>query len=237
MVWRAFNVDVNPNNIKFPLPACARCLPFQNAKWNILKGPSDTTTKLLDAVEENLGIQTPRSIATARLMAVGAVGFHRSNQMLSAKAPWQYKTLYHYRHAANTRHNMGSSLMTLIEFAKADYRHITNERSGRTVAFLVPPNSPPRRTRAGAEAPERVIWMPLERTEYTPTRGRPANKLHKLRGAECDGRVLVAMCGPPGKEESDVRQKCHLCGMKTNHYTAARAISDLVTLRAIMKRG
>ena len=155
MVWRALNVNVNPNNVKFPLPACARCIPFQNAKWNVLKGPSDTTTKLLDTVEENLGIRTPRTIAMARLMAVGSVAFHRSNQMLSAKSPSQYPTLYHFRVASNNRHTMASSLMVLIEFAKANHKTITTRHpSAGSVSFaanLVPPNSPPRRTRAAGE--------------------------------------------------------------------------------------
>jgi hypothetical protein len=79
-VWRALNVDLS--NISFPLPPAARCLPFQNAYWNAMKGPSDTTTKLVDKVEEHLGIRKPRTIATARLLTIGAVAFHRSNQMI-----------------------------------------------------------------------------------------------------------------------------------------------------------
>ena len=56
MLWRALNVDVRASNLWFPLPPCRRCIPFQNAHWNVLKGPSDTTTKLLDNVEEHLDV-------------------------------------------------------------------------------------------------------------------------------------------------------------------------------------
>jgi hypothetical protein len=57
-IWRAFNnVNVNRSNISFPLPPAVRCLPFQNAYWNAMKGPSDTTTKLIDRVEETLGVR------------------------------------------------------------------------------------------------------------------------------------------------------------------------------------
>jgi len=37
-VWHALNVDVNASNIWFPLPPCARLIPFQNLLWNIFKG-------------------------------------------------------------------------------------------------------------------------------------------------------------------------------------------------------
>ena len=56
-----------------------------------MKGPSDTTTKLIDKVEEQLGIRKPRTIATARLLTIGAVAFHRSNQMIKSKIQ-QYST-------------------------------------------------------------------------------------------------------------------------------------------------
>ena len=61
--------------------------------------------------------------------------------------------------------------------------------------------------------------MPREITGFTPTRGRAAdNVLHQLRAGQCDGRVIVAIVGGPGKEDADCRQKCYVCGMKTNHY-------------------
>jgi hypothetical protein len=223
MLWRAFNVE---SSLSFPLPPCARCLPFQNALWNQLKGPSDTTTKLLDSFEEQLGIRTPRTIATGRLWSIGAVAFHRSNQMLSAKEATEYDTLYDYRHAANNRFTMSQSLFRLLEFAKQDHQQIL---SGPRVTFapqtttsstLVPPNSPPRRTRAGNDAPQRVTWSYLEKGGFTPTKGRPANIAHKHREKRCDGRVLIAKINDPSKQEDGAasRQKCRLCGTKTNHY-------------------
>ena len=38
MLWRALNVDVNEFNVCFPLPPSARCIPYQNAYWNAMKG-------------------------------------------------------------------------------------------------------------------------------------------------------------------------------------------------------
>lgn len=37
-VWRALNVEVNASNIWFPLPPCARLIPFQNSLRNVFKG-------------------------------------------------------------------------------------------------------------------------------------------------------------------------------------------------------
>lgn len=227
MLWRRLNVDgsVRANSIKFPLPPCARCIPFQNACWNVFKKPSDTTTKLLDNVEEKLGIRTPRTIATARLLSVGSVAFHRSNQILSAKAPDMYSTLFHYRHAANNRFSMGSSLGVLIGFIKDEYSRLNVNQRPNRVTFepnprLVAPNTPPRRgTRASQDAPQRVEWSHISKTGYTPMKGRTVNEAHKLRERHCDGRVLVALIADPNDEKSpDVRSKCRLCGAKTNHY-------------------
>jgi hypothetical protein len=133
MLWRALNVDIKAST-RFPLPPCARCLPFQNALWNQLKGPSDTTTKLIDSFEEQLGIRT---IATGRLLSIGAVAFHRSNQMLSSKETLKYATLFDYRMAANVRFNMSQSLGLLLEFAKEDYKHVVglSLSSGPQVTF------------------------------------------------------------------------------------------------------
>jgi hypothetical protein len=227
MVWRALNVDVNASNIWFPLPPCAKCLPVQNGHWNVLKGPSDTTTKLMDNVEEQLGIRTPRTVATARLLSVGTVAFHRSIQMLSAKPSVEYATLFDYRNAANSRFTMGGSLVKLLQYLTDEVVGISApSASSRQVSFigqgpsLVPPNSPPRRaTRATEEVPERVSWGYYQKTGLTPKRGRQSNEAHKLREQHCDGRVLVAIVADPNKAGNhDVRMKCRLCGTKTNHY-------------------
>jgi hypothetical protein len=82
----------------------------------------------------------------------------------------------------------------------------------------VPPNLPLRRTRAGIEAPQRVTWSHVEKTGTTPMRGRAVNVAHKYREKQCDGRVLVAIINDPSKDDGDPRQKCRLCGTKTNHY-------------------
>jgi hypothetical protein len=188
-----------------------------------LKGPSDTTTKLMDNVEEALGIRTPRTVATARLLSVGSVAFHRSNQMLSAKPSEEYATLFDYWHAANNCFSMSGSLAKLLQYLTEDIAAIS--AASRQVTFvgqpqLVPPNSPAKRTtRANLEAPECVTWSYYQKTGCTPKRGRRSNDAHKLQEQRCDGRVLVAVVADPSKGgSSDVRMKCRVCGNKTNHY-------------------
>ncbi len=257
MLWRALNVNVNPRNIWHPLPPCARCLPFQHAYWNILKGklylwarcfasdcrltspqllssllgPSDTTTKLLDNCEEHLGIRTPRTIATSRLVLVGGVGFHRSVQNLTSKASTEYATLFNFRNAANSCYSFGASLSLLIKHATADHERLQSAVAPEpSAAAVVGPNqlpnrikasnTPPRRaTRGGAEdAPKQVSWGFTLNHGCTPKKGRALNPEHQLREKNCDGRVLVAVAEDPDGSGSAVRNRCRVCGIKTAHY-------------------
>jgi hypothetical protein len=104
-----------------------------------LKGPSDTTTKLLDNTEEHLGIRNPRVIATARLLNVGSVAMHRSFQMLSSKSAAQYSTLFDWRHAANARFTMAGSLLKIIEYVSADYKRLKAEQTSHIQCRGAPP--------------------------------------------------------------------------------------------------
>jgi len=109
-------------------------------------GPSDTTTKLLDNCEEHVTVRTPRTIVTARLLAVGTVTFHRSHQMLSSKHPSKYQSLYHYRNAANQRSSMASNLARVIRFTASELKEERSRLATRIVpglnSNLVPPNTP-----------------------------------------------------------------------------------------------
>jgi hypothetical protein len=228
MLWRALNIEVRASNIWFPLPPCRHCIPFQNAYWNVLKGPSDTTTKLLDNVEEHLGVRTPRTVATARLLSVGSVAFHRSLQILSAKASKEYASLQHFRHAANERYSVGRSLVMLIEMLAKDYRLLNTARSEADMfqvsfwpATMIPPNVSPirRSTRQHADQPGKVEWGFAVKQGITPCKGRTLNLSHKIREKQCDGRVLVSLIPDPTTDKvRDVRSKCRLCGTKTSFY-------------------
>ena len=111
-LWRSIN---GPNvNVKFPLPPCDRLIPYQHSLWNASKGGGDTITKLIDSNEENLGIRTPQTIATSRILMLYGVAYHRELQMLTAKDDVDcYDNLFDFRSACNTRWSFHQSLRYL----------------------------------------------------------------------------------------------------------------------------
>jgi hypothetical protein len=218
MLWRALNVDVMASNIWFPLPPTTRIIPYKNAFWNVLKGPSDTTTKLVDKVEEQLGIRTPRTIATARLMSVASVALHRSFQMQTCKADMQrsYGSLFAYRDAAKHRFPLVRSLTELLKYNKIGLKRLEAANTlilSRNPVLVAPDNTPPRRpTRAAAEEKvDRVSWGFYESIGCTPCKGRSSNEGHRRRELACNGIALIC--------RSDTSKgKCSLCGTTTAMY-------------------
>ena len=247
MVWRALNVDVNRSNIAFPLPPSARCIPFQNAYWNSMKGkcdgkrccvcyyflsivlilcccrfntgPSDTTTKLIDAAEEHVGVRTPRGIVTSRLLSIGSVCFHKCNQMSTAKLN-RHSTIYACRHAANERMDMATSLDKLIRYLHEELKKALAATIPPGRVHVVAPNTPPRRPMRGhgTNELEKVQWGFSQQAGCTPCRGRAANDVHRQREQSCDDRVLLYRTSDPSKPTKDVRQPCRLCKAKTAFY-------------------
>ena len=91
--------------------------------WDSLKGGGDTITKLIDNVQERLGIRSDNTTATARLLMYFAVAFHRGNQWCHAKEDLTfYPTLAHARNANTKRAAMYDSLSTLSTMLLAKSR-------------------------------------------------------------------------------------------------------------------
>ena len=95
----------------------ARIVPLTISKWNCLKGGGDTTTKLLDNCEEQIGIRTTvTTVASARLVSYFGVLFHRLNQWCNAKEDLSfYLSLAHTRHANNERASFNDSLRLICD--------------------------------------------------------------------------------------------------------------------------
>jgi hypothetical protein len=83
-IWRRLNVNPQPD-IHFPLPKCARIIPYVNSYWNSTKGASDTITGLFDDNDEKLGVRTAQTIPVAHLLMLQQTLFFRGSQMLRAK--------------------------------------------------------------------------------------------------------------------------------------------------------
>jgi hypothetical protein len=79
LLWRKMNVDVDVDVdpfLNFPLPRCACLIPYQHSFWNCVKSGSDTLTKLLGLMDEKLGIRTPGTCATARMLQGFVISSH-----------------------------------------------------------------------------------------------------------------------------------------------------------------
>ena len=211
-LWRALNVHIG--RLKFPLPPCRRIIPIQHSWWNITKGPSDTTTKLLDNCEENLGVRTPQTIATARMLGIAGVVFHRCNQIIGSKESSFYKSLDSYRKAANTRAPFWQSLVTICEHLWKDEDALSNPVRDPLMDRTPPPRKGRPRTRSAA-AVQPAAWMSQWKSGFTPKRGRRSKKArldavsHDLRQQQCLGVVLVARVK---------RGICKMCRMKTQFF-------------------
>ena len=235
-LWRSIN---GPNvNVKFPLPPCDRLIPYQHSLWNASKGGGDTITKLIDSNEENLGIRTPQTIATSRILMLYGVAYHRELQMLTAKDDVDcYDNLYDFRNACNTRSSFHQSLrylrdLFLIEAEKAarESELISyNEVRQRARATLLPPATPNRSHIITRRAPvsRTVPIAPTPSYGGTPKRGRSSQlesnlcRIHSLRASECLGLYSGVKKKSTDKHvrKKDLLQgSCALCKMATFNY-------------------
>ena len=65
--------------VLLPLPPTETYNPLTHTTWDAIKGGGNTITKLIDNVQERVGIQTDNNIASARLLVYFGVAFHRGN--------------------------------------------------------------------------------------------------------------------------------------------------------------
>ena len=81
-LWRALNI--NQNDINFPLPPIAHFIHFIISIWNTVRGGGDIIPKLDDICQEHIGIRSEVTVATARIMLKNGVVFHRCLQMITS---------------------------------------------------------------------------------------------------------------------------------------------------------
>ena len=208
-LWRCLNIDI-PSGIKFPLPPMRMIIPYVNAFWNCTKGPSDTMTRLLDSCEENLGIRSPQTIATARLFGILAVAFHRCHQVASSdKDAAFYQSMQGYRDAANQRSSFQKSMSVLVHFFKEELDSMTNKTEATPRSY---PTTPPRPSTRSSRQVTAVTWHRKMKTGTTPKPcrrggGGSAKALtDEARAASCIGLVPLLM---------ENRRKCRLCNSQT----------------------
>ena len=96
-----------------PFPSVVRIIPAIYAFWNVVKGGSDTATKLMD----DCLVQIPKvhmnteTVAISRCLMLVFVQNHRLMQTISADPDLNFPDLLHYRHAASARYTFHRTLL------------------------------------------------------------------------------------------------------------------------------
>jgi hypothetical protein len=236
-LWRAFNVEP-ASHIKFPLPKCDKIIPYPHSFWNTVKGGSDTITKLIDTVEEQLGVRTPSSCTSARLMLLFVVAYQRALQVMTSKEDLEaYGTLYHFRHAASRRFPVFKVLDLIGDMfqEQSGKQAILALKGNEDVIFqdessLNPTTPVMRRSRrqGAVDIQSKENWIPQVAHAITPGKGnkkgnaKPTTKsiAHSLRCEECIGLVPVARIEEPSKrgKVGPIRRRCDICKTQTNMF-------------------
>jgi len=202
-MWRAMNVN-RAVDLTYPLPTTARIIPFATAAWNQVKGGGDTLTKFDDSIRERIGIRTPTTIASTRILVTIATVFHRARQFLTAKSDLDsYPSLYHFRNANSKRTTMINSARLLSD----SLVKLADRDANRRVLLTITPTSvgierlyeatPPvvvlrRSDRLNKTPPAPILPFGAPITGVTPTKrgatmGEPAEV--SIRRSECIGLI------------------------------------------------
>jgi hypothetical protein len=118
-----FNLWCSLMKLPKPLPSLERLIPAIYAFWNVVKGGSDTTTKLMDDCITKIPKVhiNAESVACARCIMLVSVLNHRLMQIFSTRDYKTFTSLAHYRNAASHRTTMHSSLLKISKLLKIEY--------------------------------------------------------------------------------------------------------------------
>ena len=73
-IWRRIRLE---GDIKLPVPACNRCIPYNHSIWNDMKGASDTATKLFwNCQSQFASYRKSQTVAIARYFQLFCVAIH-----------------------------------------------------------------------------------------------------------------------------------------------------------------
>ena len=158
--------------LPMPFPSLKRLIPAICAYWNVVKGGSDTTTKLMD----DCILQIPKSsmnmetVAITRIIQLLMVVCHRIFQCTSNKKTLEeYPSLLHWRHAASERTTFHKTLLSFSNTFKQELAKLSNSPQ-RMIPQRIVPRTPPRqqqnvhrsnrRTRIDGMVPSSVTFAP-----------------------------------------------------------------------------
>ena len=198
-LWRILNIDISKTKkIKKrdsnPLLPTVTINPLTHTIWNLFKGGGNTIIKLIDNVQEGLGIQSDSNAASPQLLLYFAIEFHRGNQWCHVKEDLTfYPALAHARNANNKRKAINDTLQAVSTMLKSQASAAALETptagldgvAGQTIqlqSLTIPETSEDngrrRKTRKSMNATPDPVQMPIVgiKTGRTPVRQTKANK-------------------------------------------------------------
>jgi hypothetical protein len=195
-VWRCLNVD--NRTVTFPLPPCARLIPYTHSFWNIAKGGSDTISKLIWNCQVRLpaAYVNPQTTTLGRLFVLYGVNVHRVIQVQSADPDLDtYPSLNHYQNSRNKKHAFHKTMQEVSAWFVDQYNkencHPPSPVASQRPAYVPETPQPARNTRRANAIPyERSQGLMSSKTGATPMKGRPAFHRNQTSEARTDEERL-----------------------------------------------
>jgi hypothetical protein len=227
-VWRKIRLEH-----RLPLPPIVRIVPRVVSSWNPMKGGSDTISKLMRLCMYRPPSKRPQAHAIARILGFALVNIHRLNQVATAKSGdvrENYKSLPHYRHAANERFSFSKTLLAVSKCSALT--EATRRQAAMTNTTLPqPPHSPDRGIKLSAnpttgKTPQRNVMKKLHAlATKDPGTLTEDERIILQRRVNCPGCPCVTVdfkgtCAVCQKATSSYCLGCHLHCHFDNEYEA-----------------
>ena len=213
-IWKAII------EIPRPFPSFKRFIPSVCAFWNVVKGGSDTATKLMDdqslrVPKQHLNAETA---ACARIIMLMFVSIHRLIQVETSKKSLKYRSLRSFREAASARTSFHQTLMTCGEALEEEMEMLVEigKRKGkkRTTVSMVQRKNPSRQKVGGV--------VPIATTFGASLPYKTPKKLTKsVKDGTASWEInhMVKKCyGIPLKVFPNKQVKCNVCHVEKTLY-------------------
>jgi len=210
------NLCMSLNILDLPFPTFTRLIPTVCSHWNLTKGGSDVTTKMMDdklvkIPKAHINMET---VAINRFIGLACVVMTRLCQIVSDRT--EKRSLLHYRNAANQRWSMHKVCVSIFHQAEEMIERACTPNP-RQIVMITPPNNIrrlPSRRRVNGIIPDDIDFLPSAQTCPTPHRlqqqleqGNLPQDLHNTI-QECTGFPMQYL-------PNNTRSKCALCQKNT----------------------
>jgi hypothetical protein len=210
------NLCMSLNILDLPFPTFNRLIPTVCSHWNLTKGGSDVTTKMMDdklvkIPKAHINMET---VAVNRFIGLVCVVMTRLCQIVTNRS--EKRSLLHYRNAANQRWSMHKVCVSIYRHAETMIERLCTPNP-RQIVMITPPHNArrqPRRQKINGIIPEDITFLPAQSSCPTPHRLQQKLKQGNLPQdlsdtiTECTGYPMQYL-------PSNTRSKCALCQKNT----------------------